>query len=69
MEVWITFKDLENSIGDEFDKALASGHSEEAAIARAAVFLVVNRDQLIHPGVSTELTDLVLRNAKRLRET
>lgn len=61
METWITFHDLENAISDNYETALASGHSHEAAIARAAAFLAVHRDQVMHPAVSTGIVELVLK--------
>ena len=61
METWITFKDLENAINDNYEMALASGHSHEASIARAAAFLAIHRDQIIHPAVSTGIVELVLK--------
>lgn len=60
METWITFQDLENALSDSYEMALASGHSHDSAVAKAAAFLAIHRDQVMHPAVSTGIVELVL---------
>ncbi|TNE63193.1 MAG: hypothetical protein EP336_18010 [Rhodobacteraceae bacterium] len=60
MEIWITYADLKYALEDNYNSAILAGHSHDAAVAHAAAFLTINRDQLIHPSVSVGIVEHIL---------
>ncbi len=63
-EVWINLEDLVNSITDQYNQALANGHSEASAVVKAAAHLSINREQMSHPRICAEMVGLLLNKTQ-----
>lgn len=56
---WLSFEEMSADINDEVCRLMETGFDEQAAIAKVAATVAMNRDQLARPSVAVGLVKFI----------
>lgn len=60
---WLSFEEMSADINEEVDRLIDSGVDEQAAIAKVAATVAMNRDQIAKPSVAVGFVKFIRSRA------